>query len=189
MDPTKLETMYKWPRPTKKKELLVFLGFANYYCRFIVNYSAKARALLDVTQDVPFSCGHQQQQAFDELRTRSSSASILAQFDPTLATIMETDTSSQAIAGILSQYQVVNVAKQVHPDAYHPKTLSAAQRNCPMHVKELVAILDSFQKWRDWLVGVEVHVYADHQGLQYFHTKQNLNSRQVSWYLHMSEVR
>ena len=39
----------------------------------------------------------------------------------------------------------------------------------------------------DWLVGVKVKVYTDHQGLQYFNTKQKLNSRQASWYLHMSE--
>ena len=34
---------------------------------------------------------------------------------------------------------------------------------------------------------VEVNIYTDHQGLQYFNTKQKLNSRQASWYLHMSE--
>ena len=37
MDPTKLETMSKWPVPTKKKEVQAFLGFANYYRRFIEN--------------------------------------------------------------------------------------------------------------------------------------------------------
>ena len=47
MDPSKLETMYKWPIPTKKKEVQAFLGFANYYLRFIVNYCAKACPLID----------------------------------------------------------------------------------------------------------------------------------------------
>ena len=37
MDPAKLETMSKWPVPTKKKAVQAFLGFANYYCRFIEN--------------------------------------------------------------------------------------------------------------------------------------------------------
>ena len=57
----------------------------------------------------------------------------------------------------------------------------------PIHNKELFAIVDCFRKWRDWLVGVNVNVYTDHQGLQYFNTKQKLNSRQASWYLRMSE--
>ena len=162
MDPAKLETMSKWPVPTKKTEVQVFLGFANYYRRFIENYSAKARLLIDLTKDVPFSWWHQQQQAFDELRTRFLSAPILTQFDRTLETIMETDASNQAIACILSLYHIVNGAKQLHPVEYHAKTLSAAQRNWLIHDKELFSIVDSFRKWRDWLVGVEVNVYTDH---------------------------
>ena len=156
MDPAKLKTMSKWPVPTKKKEVQAFLGFTNCYRRFIKNYSAKACPLIDLTKDVPFSWGHQQQQAFDELRTRFLSAPILTQFDRTLEIIMEPDANNQAIAGILSQYHIVNGAKQLHPVEYHGRTLSAAQRNWPMHDKELLAIVDSFRKWRDWLVGVEV---------------------------------
>ena len=47
MDSSKRATMYKWPIPTKKKEVQAFLGFANYYLRFIVNYCAKACPLID----------------------------------------------------------------------------------------------------------------------------------------------
>jgi len=78
---------------------------------------------------------------------------------------METDASNHAIAGILSQYHIVNGAKQLHPVAYHAKTVTETERNWPIHDKELFAILDSLRKWRDWLVGVSVNVYTDHQGL------------------------
>ena len=107
MDPAKLETMYKWPVRTHKKEVLAFLGFSNYYRGFTENYRATARPLIELTKDVPCSCGHQQQQAFDELRTRFLSTSILTHFDSILVTIKETDTRHQAIAGILSQYHIV----------------------------------------------------------------------------------
>ena len=109
------------------------------------------------------------------------------QFDRTLETITETDASKQAIAGVLSQYHVVNGCKQLYPVEYDGKTLSATQRNWPIHDKELFAIVDCFRKWRDWLVGVKVNLYTDHQGLQYFNTKQKLNSGQASWYRCMSE--
>ena len=69
-NPAKLETMYKWPVPTKKKAVPACLGFANYYRRFIENYSAIARPLIDLTKHVPCSWGHQQQQGFHELRSR-----------------------------------------------------------------------------------------------------------------------
>ena len=188
MDPAKLESMFKLAVPTEKKEVQAFLSFASYYRRFIENYSAKVRPLEDHNKDIPFSCGHQQQHACDEQRTCFFSAPILTQFDRTLQTIMETDASNQAVAGILSQYHIVKEAKQLHAIAYHAKTLSAEQRNWPMYHKELLAIVDCFQKWRHWLVGVEVNVHTDHQGLQYCNTKQKLNFIQVSWYLHMSEI-
>jgi len=186
MDPSKLETMSKWPVPTRKKEVPAFLRFANYYCRFIVNYSGRARPLIDLTKDIPFSCDYEQQQALEDLRQHFMSAPILTQFDRTLETIMETDASNQAIAGILSQHHIVNEAKQLHPVEYHAKTLSATQCNWPIHDKERFPIVDYFRKWRDWLVGVHVNVYTDHQGLQYFNTKEKLNSRQATWYLRMS---
>ena len=108
MDPSKLETISKWPIYTKRKEVEVFLGFANYYSAFIVIYSAKARALIDLTKDVPFTCGHTQWQAFNELRGRFFSAPILTQFHRILETIMETNASNQAMASILSQSYVIN---------------------------------------------------------------------------------
>ena len=60
MDPSKLETMSKWPIPTKKQAVQALLGFANYYRWFVVNYSAKARPLIDLTKDFPFIWGHTQ---------------------------------------------------------------------------------------------------------------------------------
>ena len=55
MDPSKLETMSKWPILTMKNKVQAFLAFTNYYRRFIVNYSAKAHLFIDVTKYVPFS--------------------------------------------------------------------------------------------------------------------------------------
>ena len=67
MDSSNLETISKWPIPKKKKVVQAFSGSPNYYCRFIVNYSAQVFSVIDLTKDVPFTCGHTQQQAFDEL--------------------------------------------------------------------------------------------------------------------------
>jgi len=146
MDPTKLEVMSKWSTSLKKKEVQAFLGFVNYYRRFIVNYSGKARLLIDLTRDVPFSWGQAQQQSFDKLKQLFLSAPILTQFDRCLETILETDVSNQAISGILLQYHILIGVKQLHPTEYKAKTLNATQRNWPIHDKELFAIVDSFYK-------------------------------------------
>ena len=61
MDRSKHETMSKWPIPTKQKDVQAFLGFANYYCWFIINYRATARPLIVLTKDIPFTWWHAQQ--------------------------------------------------------------------------------------------------------------------------------
>ena len=129
MDPSKLETISKWPIPTKKKEVQLLLGFVNYYNQFSVNYSAKVYAVIDLTKDVLFTWAYIQQQAFDELQVRFLLASILIQFGRTLKSIMETNASNQTIAGILSQNHIVNGCKQLHPIEYNTKTHSATQHN------------------------------------------------------------
>ena len=108
MDPSKLKTMSKWSISRKKKQIQVFLAFANYYHRFIVNYSTKVRLFINFTKAVAFTLEHAQQEAFNELGAQFLSPPILTQFDRTLATIMHTHASNQAIAGILSKCYVVN---------------------------------------------------------------------------------
>ncbi|SJL17461.1 uncharacterized protein ARMOST_21012 [Armillaria ostoyae] len=49
MDPVKLTGIAEWPTPTKKKELQSFLGFTNFYRKFIKNYSKVVRALTQLT--------------------------------------------------------------------------------------------------------------------------------------------
>ena len=88
---------------------------------------------------------------------------------------METDPSNQAIAGILSQYHVVNKYIQLQPVEYNVKSLCTIWCTWPIHDKELFAIVECFRKWRHLLVGLKVNMYIDHQRLQYFNTQQKVN--------------
>ena len=56
MDPSKLQSMFKWLMAIKKKELPAFCVLANYYSQFIACCRAKANRLIDVTNDVYFTC-------------------------------------------------------------------------------------------------------------------------------------
>ena len=56
MDPTKLDGIRNWPTPTKVKDVRSFLGFANFYRKFIGDYSNIACPLLDLTKkDTPWN--------------------------------------------------------------------------------------------------------------------------------------
>jgi hypothetical protein len=49
MDPVKIAGVVEWPTPGSKKEVQSFLGFTNFYCRFIQGFSDLARPLFDLT--------------------------------------------------------------------------------------------------------------------------------------------
>ena len=49
MDPTKVSAVTGWPTPSTRKQLQQFLGFANFYRRFIRNFSSVAAPLHALT--------------------------------------------------------------------------------------------------------------------------------------------
>ena len=66
-----------------------------------------------------------QQQVFNKLSVRFLSAHILTQFNSTYKTILVTDAGHQAIAGVQSQYNVINRCKQLYSVEYYSKIVSA----------------------------------------------------------------
>ncbi|KAJ3518706.1 hypothetical protein NMY22_g13545 [Coprinellus aureogranulatus] len=78
------------------REVRGFLGFANFYCRFIKDFSKIARPLNDLTKkDTPWTWGPDQQAAFKTLRTAFISLPILAIWDPNRPTRMMTSWLSE----------------------------------------------------------------------------------------------
>ncbi|XDV49296.1 hypothetical protein PO909_018576 [Leuciscus waleckii] len=55
MDQRKVDTIHNWPQPVTIKELQHFLGFANFYRRFIQNYSLLSSPLTSLLRNQPMS--------------------------------------------------------------------------------------------------------------------------------------
>ena len=68
MDPVKTKALTGWPMPKKLKELQSFLGFCNFYRRFIKDYSKIAKPLNQLTGKEGWKWGAEQQTAFDTLQ-------------------------------------------------------------------------------------------------------------------------
>jgi len=110
MDPRRVETIAKWPRPKSFQDVQVFLGFANFYRRFIYQYSRMATPLSALLKGIekgvktgPFSWTDDAETAFRCLRKAFTTAPILRHFDPSLHIRVETDASGYAVTGILNQ--------------------------------------------------------------------------------------
>ena len=64
MDPGKVSAVKSWHTPTMLKEVRAFIGFANFYRRFIKDFSTMACPLHDLTKkDTPWQWNKEQQEA------------------------------------------------------------------------------------------------------------------------------
>jgi hypothetical protein len=181
MDPGKIQTILDWPEPRKVKDVQSFLGFANFYRRFIEGYSGITVPLTRLTKKgTPWNFSEECVTAFETLKKAFTSAPVLTHWDPDRPIVVETDASDYALAAILSQY---NAEEELHPIAFHSRTFSVTELNYDVHDKELLAIFEAFQKWRHYLEGTvsPVDVVTDHKNLQYFSTTKILTRRQARW--------
>src|SRR3984957_6734679 len=139
MDPSKIESVVGWKSPGNVKQVQEFLGFANFYQRFIKNYTQKVQPLYDLLmKDVTWTCGPGQESAFVNLKTAFTSAPVLWQPRLDDPFIVECDSSDKATGAVLSQ---IYEDGKVHPIAFMSKALLAAERNYDIYDKELLAVI------------------------------------------------
>ena len=103
-DPAKVVKVATWPVPTSKREVQQFLGFANYYRRFIRDFARVARPHHRLTeQTASFVWNETFQQALDQLRGCLCSAPVLSYPDFSKLFILDTDANDVGLGGVLSQ--------------------------------------------------------------------------------------
>lgn len=187
MDQTKIDTVLNWKTPKNLKDVQRFLGFANFYRRFIRIYSSIAVPLTALTQkDMPFFWTPVANDAFSLLKQAFTTASVLLHLDFTKPFTLETDASDFVLGAVLSQADTQGV---LHPVEFQSRKFSPQEINYEIHDKELLAIIDAFTVWRHYLVGAQhpINVFTDHQNLRYFMTTRTLNRRQARWSIFLSD--
>ncbi|XP_047236631.1 uncharacterized mitochondrial protein AtMg00860-like [Girardinichthys multiradiatus] len=98
MDPSKVKAVSEWPTPLDRKQLQRFLGFANFYRRFVRNYSQVSAPLHAITSPkVRFEWNDQAEEAFVKLKKLFTTAPVLRSPNPERQFIVEVDASSTGI--------------------------------------------------------------------------------------------
>ncbi|KAL0152607.1 hypothetical protein M9458_052330, partial [Cirrhinus mrigala] len=179
------QAVTEWPQPTTIKELQRFLGFANFYRRFIRNYSTVASPLTSLLKDKPskLKWTEEANQAFVSLKERFTTAPILRHPDPNLPFVIEVDASDCGIGAVLSQRH--GQPGKLHPCAFYSRKLTSAERNYDVGNKELLSMKAAIEEWRHWLEGAlhPFQVITDHKNLEYIKGAKRLNPRQARWAL------
>ena len=104
IESSRVSAILDWPTPASIRDTQVFLGFANFYRRFIQVYSRLAKPISDLLKGKGnlFVWTEDAEKAFRKLKASFTTAPILRHFDPALPILVETDASGFAIIGILS---------------------------------------------------------------------------------------
>ncbi len=122
-DPEKIKAVVEWPSPDSRKALQRFLGFANFYRRFIRNFSQLAAPLTALTSPrTTFRWSDAAEAAFTKLKGCFVSAPILITPDPSRQFVVEVDASEVGVGAVLSQRSPSD--DKMHPCAFLSHRLS-----------------------------------------------------------------
>ena len=167
LDQEKIRTVVEWEAPDSVKGVQLFLGFANFYWRFIEGNSKLTHPLTYLTKkSEKFFWSDECRRTFEELKQRFTSSPILRHYNPELPCIIECDALDFAIGTVLSQ----EFEGRLHPVACHSRKMNKHEINYEIHDKELLAITATFKEWRRYLKCArhKISVYTDHHGLEWF---------------------
>ena len=174
VDPSKIEAVVNWSRPTNVGEIRSFLGLAGYYRRFVEGFSKIASPLTQLTRkNVKFQWSEECEKSFQELKHRLVSAPILTIPSASAGFVIYSDASKKGLGCVLMQDGKVV--------AYASRQLKTYEQNYPTHDLELAAVVFALKIWRHYLYGERCEIYTDHKSLKYFFTQKELNMRQRRW--------
>src|SRR6266446_2988516 len=186
MDPMKVCRVMEWLTPVKVKEVQSFLGFVNFYWKFIHDFSNIAHPLYALTcKTQQWVWGSPKQEAFDALKKAVTSTPILTFPSQSGCFCLECDASNFVTRVVLSQVQADGTHQLI---TFMSKGFSDVECNYQIHNKEMLAIMHALDEWHHFLEGAteKFKILTDHQNLTYFQDAQKLNHWQVHWSLFLS---
>lgn len=183
-DPAKVARIMDWPRPRRTKDVRAFLGVVRYIAMYLPRLVIHTSVLTPLTKreyDKAFPIWTERHQAaFDGIKQIVVSRECLTTVDHDSGEtiFVTTDASDQGTGAVLS---VGHTWKEARPVAFESAQYNSAEKNYPVHERELLAIVRALKKWRVYLLGVHFEVYTDHKTLKFINTQRDLSRRQARW--------
>jgi len=152
IDPVKVTGVCDWPILENRTNVQAFIGFVNFYRRFIQDFLTIARLLFDLTHsDKAWNWNVKEREAFKRLKIAVTTAPVLVSPQDLEPFCIEADSSNFASRAVLSQQ--LPREKKWHPVAFYSKSLSLVEWNYEIYDKEVLAIICALEEWRHFLEG------------------------------------
>ncbi|KAG3011395.1 hypothetical protein PC120_g14452 [Phytophthora cactorum] len=179
-NPEKVKAVAAWPTPRSQKDLRKRLGLANYLHKYSAGYAGLARILSELLKkDSDWRRERQHQDAFESIQASLQQVPVLALPNETKPFSVVCDASDYAIGCALLQNGADGHERVI---SFQSRQLKAAERNYPVHDKELLAMKYALVKFRVHLLGSRPYViYTDHASLRTATNSPHVSQRMATW--------
>jgi hypothetical protein len=187
-DPKKVQAIATYPKPQNTTEVRAFNGLAQFYRRFIRDFSTKASPLyMLLKKDMAFKWEPAQERAFETIKKEICRAPVLARpdFESTKPFVLYTDACCYGLGAILAQEE--RDSKVEHVIAYASKGTNEAQRNYGATKLECLAVIWAVDLFRHYLVARRFTLVTDHSALRWLFNITNPQGIYARWIMKLQE--
>ena len=173
VDPAKTTAIRDWPTPQSIFDIRSFHGLAQFYRRFVRNFSSLASPLTGLFWQAQFEWSPIAERAFLQLKIALTTTPVLRL--PYFSKLFDvaTDASSTGIGAVLSQ--------DSHPVSYFSEKLNDAKGRYFNYDRELFVVVQALKFWRHYLLYRDFTLYSDHDALRFLHSQKKLSARHGRW--------
>ncbi|CAC5372486.1 Retrovirus-related Pol polyprotein from transposon 297,Retrovirus-related Pol polyprotein from transposon 17.6 [Mytilus coruscus] len=169
VDKSKTAAVSEYPIPKTVKHLRSFLGMCNYYRKFIQNYSKICSPLTTLLKkDVKFEWTTNQDNAFNTLKQKLTSAPILSFPDFEREFYHATDASDSAIGFVLGQKDDTGLEKVI---AYG----------------EGLALVEAIKSFKPYIANNKFTVFTDSITVRWLNSSKDATGRLGRWSLFLQQ--
>lgn len=180
VDPSKVEAIKTWPTPSPLTETRSFHGLASFYRRFVAQFSSLMAPLTDcIRREGQFVWTAEADMAFEAIKTKPSSAPILALPDFSQVFELHCDASKTGIGAVLSQ--------RGRPIAFFSEKISGARMRYSTYDIEFYAVVKSIKHWRHYLFHKEFVLFTYHDELKHLSSQDKVSARHAAWVAYLQQ--
>ncbi|GBG72311.1 hypothetical protein CBR_g11240 [Chara braunii] len=175
---SKIAAIRDWPTPRTLTEQRSFLGLANYYRKFVRNFSTIAAPLRRLLRkETIWRWNKDCTSAMKKLKQALIEYPVLQVVDSSLPFVVTTDAS---------QYDIGVVLQQDDGNGYRPVEFMSARMPSEKvatstYERELYALRQALEHWKHYLLGRHFKVYSDHETLRWLKTQAKMTPKLTRW--------
>ncbi|GBG80548.1 hypothetical protein CBR_g31008 [Chara braunii] len=174
----KIAAFRDWPTPRPLTELRSFLGLANYYRKFVRNFSTIAAPLRRLLRKKNiWKWDKDCTSAMKKLKQALIEYPVLKVADPSLPFVVTTDASQYGIGAVLQQ----DDGNGYRPLEFMSARMPSEKVATSTYERELYALRQALDHWKHYLLGRHFKVYSDHETFRWLKTQAKMTPKLTRW--------